>query len=346
MEKHSTNHGKLKVCFITDGGRQMGMGHVQQSTTLAKELKKKADIFFLTKSDDIVFTAILEAGFDVTALQNDEQILDFLNATNPEIVVFDKIDVAEKLARNIRDTLAARLVIFTNLTAANKYADIAVLQRAQDLSTDAASRFRNITYTDESTNTLYCYGPKYWVLRPEFYEYKKRGKAVPAEAKRILLAFGGSDPSNLTSVVLGEILEMGKIFRIDVILGGYFSHEDSVKTVLEQYSEKMVNVTLHRNIKNVAELMYKADLAITSAGMSMFEALCVGTPVIVIPQDQLQRDTYQGVMRMLESDDLKRLGEMIERAEFSSPLDEHIIAMEIGNGVQELVKLILHPVVR
>ena len=61
----------------------------------------------------------------------------------------------------------------------------------------------------------------------------------------------------------------------------------------------------------MAELMYKADLAITAAGMTMFEALCVGTPVIAIPQDQLQKDTYQGVVRMLEIDCLSKLEKMI-----------------------------------
>lgn len=279
----------------------------------------------------------------MTAVRNDGLILDFLKRTNPSIVVFDKIDVAEELARSIRANLASRLVIFTNLTQANRYAHLAVLPRAADLNADATSRFKNISYTDESTNTLYCYGPKYWVLRPEFLEYKKRGKTLQAEPARILLAFGGSDPSNLTSAVLDELLDLDKIFSIDVILGGHFGYEDRLAGVLEKHSAKKANVAIHRNINNVAELMYRADLAITAAGMSMFEALCVGAPVIVIPQDQLQRDTYKGVMRILESDAIKYLGRMIERQDFSHPLDDYVVEMDIGSGVDELVDIILAP---
>ena len=87
--------------------------------------------------------------------------------------------------------------------------------------------------------------------------------------------------------------------------------------------------------------MYEADLAITAAGMSMFEALCVGTPVIVIPQDQLQRDTYQGVMQLLEVSEIARLPDMIESLDFTRPSDEMIAKMEIGDGVASLVDAIL-----
>lgn len=324
----------------------MGMGHVQQSTTLARELRTKADVRFLTKSDDTVLTTIRESGFEATRLRSDAEILQHLTTLNPDVIVFDKIDVEEKLARDIKRTLKARLVIFTNLTGANKYADVAVLQRAVDLTADIGNRFKNVAYTDNDTNTLYYYGPKYWVLRREFYEYKSKGKVSSRKPKHILLTFGGSDPSNLTSAVLEELLGLDRMLWIDVILGAHFGHDDSVMHVLEQHPGKKANVTVHRNTKHVAELMYKAELTITSAGLSMLEALCVGTPVIVIPQDALQRDTYQGFMRMLERDEVSKLGGMIERAEFTYPHEDRIAMMEIGEGVSELVEVILRSVKR
>jgi spore coat polysaccharide biosynthesis predicted glycosyltransferase SpsG len=117
-----------------------------------------------------------------------------------------------------------------------------------------------------------------------------------------------------------------------------------VKQVLEQYAGKRANVTVHRNIRNVAELMHKVDLAITSPGLSVFEALCVGSPVIVMPHNDLQRDTYKGFMRMLEKDEVGKLGGMIERADFTFPQENHIAEMEIGEGVEQLVDTILRSV--
>lgn len=330
-----------RICVITDGGQRMGMGHVQQSTTLAKALRGVAEVSFLTKSDEQVVAAIREAGFEVSSFVDDAQIFAFLQAAPPEVVLFDKIDVGVDLARQIRAGLPSRLVIFTNLTAANALAHMVVLQRAADLGTDPARRFRNETFTDPASGTRYFYGPRYWVLRPEFHVYRQCGKTPRFPPQRILLAFGGSDPTNLTSAVLDTLLAAETPRAIDVILGRHFAHQDALERVLERHPARRQAVTIHRNVSNVAELMYAADLAVTAAGMSMFEALCVGTPLIVIPQDDLQRDTYRGVMRLLEVDELGQLAGIIERGDFSTAADPIVAAMEIGDGLDELIDSIL-----
>jgi spore coat polysaccharide biosynthesis predicted glycosyltransferase SpsG len=51
-------------------------------------------------------------------------------------------------------------------------------------------------------------------------------------------------------------------------------------------------VNAYNNAETVAELMYSADLVIASPGLSTFEALCVGIPVIVMPHDDLQKEIY------------------------------------------------------
>jgi spore coat polysaccharide biosynthesis predicted glycosyltransferase SpsG len=312
----------------------MGLGHVQQSTTFAKLLRDKADISFLTKSDDTTLGIIRESGFAAKQLPSDAAILDELKETNPDIVIFDKLDVDESLARDINGTLHAALVIFTNLTGANRYADIAV-------TADIGSRFENVSYVDEKTKTLYYYGPKYWILRPEFHEYHNKSKAASQRVENVLLMFGGSDPLNLTCAALQELLALERSLGIDVILGAQFKFEADVHSILQRHGGKRASVTIHRNIKNVAELMYKSDLVIGSPGLSVFESLCVGTPVIVMPQDALQRDTYEGFMRMIEKHEAGKLGEMIESADFTYPDDTRIARMEIGQGVDELVNVIL-----
>lgn len=313
----------------------LGLGHVQQSITFAQELGSDADICFLTKSDQTVIDKIRENGFDTTRHENDADILSQLKAKKPDIVIFDKLDVAEALARDIKQTLSIRLVIFTNLTGANKYADIAV-------TADIGSRFENVRFVDEATGTIHFYGPKYWVLRPEFYQYQRHGKARAAKPKRVLLMFGGSDPANLTSATLDQLLLLKRPLNIDMILGSHYGHDADLQKVLQCHDSMCENVTIYRNIPNVAELMYRADLVLASPGLSAFEALRVGTPVIVVPHDSLQRDTYQGFMRMLERCELSELGNMLDAGDFTYPDDERIVRMEIGEGIQELKEVIMN----
>lgn len=333
-------HKMLKVCFITDGGRHLGLGHVQQSTTFARELVSLAEVSFLTKSDEMVLAKISESGFEVTWHESDAAILRHLKTMNPNIVIFDKLDVAEKLARVIKQTLHTRLVIFTNLTKANRYADIAVTGH-RDGSFDISSRFENVRFTDEKTKTLYFYGPKYWILRPEFYEYGRKEKARAAKAERVLLIFGGSDPANLTSASLNQLLPFKKTLKIDVVLGTHFHHNDDLQRVLQQDEGINKSVTFYRNIPNVAELMYSANLVIASPGLSAFEALRVGTPIITVAHDIQQRNAYQGIIQVLERDELWKLADLIENEKFTYPDDARILRMEIGQGIHELKEAIM-----
>lgn len=331
---------RLTICFVVDGGVQIGMGHIQQSITLANRLQV-ATTFFITKSDEMVLRFIREAGFNAARFQDDIEIFECLKSLNPDIIIFDKIDVDEKLAKKIRAELVSRLIIFTNLTGANQHAHIAVLPRSENLYVDPISRFKNISYINQITLTHYFFGPKYWILRPEFFEYKKLKKITPKTIEHILVAFGGSDPTNLTCQVLERLLNMNFLYKIDIVLGQKFCFHNEVSTILNKFIDKKENISLHSNIKNMAELLYGANLVITAAGMTMFEALCVGTSVIVIPQDQLQKDTYQGVVRMLEIDCLGDLERMIGDLDFSYSDDPGIMEMNIGEGLQELVDVIL-----
>lgn len=326
---------KPSIYMIVDGGLKMGMGHVQQSLSLARKLAAESEITFLTKSDEGVSIKIQENGFPSIRMKDDVEIFERLQNSDPDVVLFDKIDVSEALVRDIRQSLRSGVVIFTNLTAANKYAHMAV-------TADIGSGFKNIRYVDESSGTLSFFGPKFWVLRPEFYEYKKIGKYRNLEAKKILLIFGGSDPSNLTTAALKQLLAVKRNFDIDVILGSHYGFDVELQQIIDAPEHAGGNVTVRRNVANVAELMFNADLVLASPGLSAFEALCVGTPVIVVPHDSLQRDTYAGYMRMLERCDLQKLVEMIDKCEFTLPGDELICRMEIGEGIQELKAEILN----
>ena len=324
----------LKICFITDGGGAYGLGHVQQSTTFAQELAKVAKINFITKSDSTIVSLINKCGFIVFQEKNDEQIYLSLATQDPDIIIFDKIDVSEQLVLRIKGSLKAKIVIFTNLSGANKYADIAVLA-------DIGSSFENMHVLDKETGTRCFYGPKYWVLRPEFRGPLKRIKARPGTIRRILLIFGGSDPGNLTVKALHQTLKLDPSYKTDIILGASYPHFSQLEKLLLQHPSRSRAVTVYKNIANVGETMHQADVVVASPGLSAFEALRVGSPIIVIPHDDLQADAYRGFFKMLEWKNLSELGDILMKGDFTYPDDEKIVRMQIGDGLSELKECIL-----
>ena len=109
------------------------------------------------------------------------------------------------------------------------------------------------------------YGEKYIVLDPLLQDFRK--DRIKRE-DYIVLSFGGSDPNNLTEKVANVLLKDGhqlKIIKGPMNLRDY-SHLDA-----EVYTDP----------ENFFEIIAKARLLITSFGMTFFESLYLGTPVVL-----------------------------------------------------------------
>jgi len=329
----------MKIAIITDGNSTLGLGHVYQSATLAYELSKKIDsqsiIFFITKSDQQIADRLSETGFKVYRYPDDSTILNFLIAEAPDRVIFDKLDVSPLLAKQIKEIIACKLVIFTNLTTANQYADMTVLA-------DMGSNFRNVCDTNPKTGAVHFFGPKYWILRPEFYLYNKKSKKKLSYVRNLMLIFGGADQSNFTSAVLSELLKMPDLsFEIMAVVGAAFKHYAELDMVLKNNRNTRSKVRIVHNLKNVAYAMYNSDVVFASPGLSFFEALAVGTPVVGFHQNELQREVYSGFLTTIDKNDLFTLSSIIKNKSFIFPDDPFVFTMEIGQGKYELINEIL-----
>jgi 2-polyprenyl-3-methyl-5-hydroxy-6-metoxy-1,4-benzoquinol methylase len=89
--------------------------------------------------------------------------------------------------------------------------------------------------------------------------------------KRVLLSFGGEDPCQLSPVLLRELLEQG-VFRpaeIAVVQGPLFK-----QTKWPQ------GVTVYKNRGDLQGLIREHDLVFTHFGLTCYEALALGVPVI------------------------------------------------------------------
>lgn len=259
----------MKLVIRADGGLEKGMGHIYRMLTLAEELRKDFDITFLVKGDEVVMNKVKSNGFDAMNISNDE--IEIISRINPDIVIFDKFEVKEDVVRKIKERSSKIIFLFDNESTANKYADAVI------------NAIVGVKVKDMDRKT-YC-GLKYLILRKEFHEYWKRKKRISQDIKKVLLIFGGSDPSNLTSKTLDVIQEYD--FEITIVLGPHFAYFDELK------SFNCKDVRVLRDINNVAELMYESDLVVTSLGLTTFEAFCTGTPAIIVCQNELQRKLCQ-----------------------------------------------------
>jgi spore coat polysaccharide biosynthesis predicted glycosyltransferase SpsG len=328
----------MKIAIITDGNNTLGMGHVYQSVTLAGELLKRIDfqseIFFITKSEYIVVDRLSCTNLKVYQYADDDVILNALVNEELDRIIFDKLDVSPLLAKRIKEIIGCKLIIFTNLTTANQYADMTVLA-------GMGSNFKNVRKIDDVSGAVHYYGPKYWMLRPEFFAYTQKTKKPLSCVKRIMLMFGGADKSNFTSTVLNELLCMDSAFEIKVVVGSAFQHNKELHAVVEQERVTRSSIQVVYDLIDVAAAMHQADVVFTSPGLSYYEALAVGTPVVGFHQNEMQRDAHREHLITLDKSELFKLSSIIENKSFIFPGDPLIATMEIGQGKDEIIQTIL-----
>jgi spore coat polysaccharide biosynthesis predicted glycosyltransferase SpsG len=225
-----------------------------------------------------------------------------------------------------------KVVMVDNLTPKNdKYADV-VLSLVR-------SNFENKNCYNKNINTKYFCGPKYLILRDEFDSFKKK-KDLKPRIEDILLIFGGSDPSNHTSTVLKKL---SNNVRVNIVLGPEFKHFDDLDNVKKKIQNK--NVIIHKEPKNVAELMYNTDLVITSPGLSMFEAVYVGTPVLAISQSDLQNHYYTPLNYeyLLPKSDINNINHYLDKLsslERRNDILKFFNELNVGQGKVDVFKYI------
>ena len=133
-------------------------------------------------------------------------------------------------------------------------------------------------------------GPQYALLRPEFIEARNNMKPRDGEVRRILVFYGGVDPTNETGRALEAIGRLNRPdIHVDVVVGSANPH----RKIIQSQIEKQPGVTLHVQLPHLAGLMAQADIALGAGGSTIWELLFLGVPALVTTTADNQMPTIQ-----------------------------------------------------
>ena len=124
-------------------------------------------------------------------------------------------------------------------------------------------------------------GGGYTVINGSFRDKPFHLRNIRKDVKNILITMGGSDPTCQTEKILNALLDLNLNLNIDVVIG--MAYREKL-----QVASNRLQVKIHHDVKNMAELMAKADIAFVAGGITLYEAASMGLPVIVIAQDKYQ----------------------------------------------------------
>ncbi len=282
----------MNIIIRTDASVSIGTGHIMRTLTLAKKLKAKGrQISFISREyQGNLIDYIKEQGFNVyhlPAIKNPfpeidaEQTIDILKQqTNTiDLIVIDHYAIDITWEKKIRPYVN-KIMVIDDL--ANRKHDCDILLD-QNLYQNMESRYE--TLVPKTCKLLL--GPKYALLREEFIEARKHRRKRTGKVERILIFFGGSDPTNETEKALQAIKKLDRPdIKVDVIVGKANPNKEKIK----QLTETMPHVNYYCQVNNMAELMNRADLAVGAGGSTTWERCYLGLPTITVVIAENQKE--------------------------------------------------------
>jgi UDP-2,4-diacetamido-2,4,6-trideoxy-beta-L-altropyranose hydrolase len=135
-------------------------------------------------------------------------------------------------------------------------------------------------------------GPRWVILREEFMLAVPTRKVRSAPVERVLVFFGGSDPTNETAKTLSAISQLPRrSFQVDVVVGATNPHREQIRHLCQDLRD----CNFHIQIDNMAELVSRADLALGAGGSASWERAILGLPTITIITAENQRAITQAI---------------------------------------------------
>ncbi len=124
-------------------------------------------------------------------------------------------------------------------------------------------------------------GWRYALLRDEFVDLRPRPRSRPDSAGvRVLVSLGGGDHPNVTLRVLWALERViGVTIQAELIIGGSNPHWDALEAAA---AASPLDVTLLRDVRDMARRMDLADVAVTAGGTSHLELVAATLPALMI----------------------------------------------------------------
>jgi CMP-N-acetylneuraminic acid synthetase/spore coat polysaccharide biosynthesis predicted glycosyltransferase SpsG len=245
---------RATVVFRLTAHSRVGSGHLFHCLQLAEELDEHDIRFLLRDCDPFVGETLTARGHEWATEGVLREDLERARGTGTNLIVNDILDTTE---HDVLEQRAAGYLV-VNIEDLGPGARLAhwvvnALYRADDRLPDAAV------------------GPRWATLREEFHDPPE--KVVREDGSRILITFGGTDPNHLAA-------------RCSTLLAGVPGLELRVVVGPGASAENLPEgVEIVHRVRSMSAEMVRADLVLTSAGRTIYEAAATGTPVVVLAQN-------------------------------------------------------------
>ena len=285
----------MNIAFRVDASGQIGTGHFMRCLTLADALHKRgAKIRFISRNlPEYLREMLLIRGHQFAELPGALIVPPHSGLAHAHWLASDQNTDAQGSIDALSDQSWDWLVVdhyALDVTWESRLRSavhkIFVIDDIADRRHDCDVLLDQNFYADMHTRYLgkvpagckLMLGPRFALLREEFYTFRQQLKPRRGVPRRILVFFGGVDADNHTLQAIRALTEMEFAdLQVDVVVGELHPYLGRVEDACVEFG-----FTCHVQTKSMARLLAEADLAIGAGGTAVWERCCLGIPTLTI----------------------------------------------------------------
>ena len=321
---------RKRICFHVIGNSEAGLGHVYRALTLADRLINH-DILFVVNSESDMAWQMIQQRFYLAEVVSPGQEAQAIINSGADLVINDVLDTDEAFMHELKDSGICTMN-FEDLKDGSLLADYLI----------------NAMYDSHSVRSdgRYYQGISYCCLRDEFYSLEPQ--KIKKDVQNVLLLFGGTDSGELTFRTLQWIDGVEGDWKIMVIVGVGYKDISKLQRFVDSARHK-VEIICGTTI--ISRYMGQADVAITSAGRTVFELATLAVPMLVIAQNEREMNhifacestgvIYCGLGRDLQQPQFTETFEQLLGNELlRKKMSRILLETDIGSGIDHVLEII------
>ena len=283
------------ILIRADASVEIGTGHVMRCLALAQAWQDAGGraVFAMTKTIPAISDRLRLEGMDIVSITGEsgaaEDVSQTLTAARlheANWVALDGYSFGALYQCEIKQAEKKLLFLDDNAHCSHYCADLVLNQNIHA---------NEGMYAHRDTWSRLLLGPRFALLRREFSNLRGQPRPVADTGRKVLVAFGGSDPGNKTASAIEalESLPPGSL-EVSVVVGGGNPHLETLKQLCARSHHP---IRIVQDPKSMTDLMLWADVAISAAGSTCWEMCFLGLPAILIAVAENQKPGAQELAR-------------------------------------------------
>ena len=306
LEEYERQDKTEVIGIRADANEVVAMGHIMRCITIARQLKKLGNKVVFFTADEYADEMLEQADMEHVCLHSEWNhmereipvLREELKKSGCKKLIVDSYYVSAKYFEKLSDS--CKLIYIDDCFEGIYPVDVLINYNAYHVRFNYEGAYQK-AYQDRTKLLL---GTDYVPLREEFQRQGYIEEA--ADVKNVILSSGGGDAYNALAGILNEAVKDKELDKVifHTVVGRFNSNAEELK----QLAKEHVNIKLHYDVKNMAELMEKCNAAVSAAGTMLFELSAMQVPsVFFVSADNQQYDSefFAKKERMLFAGDIR-----------------------------------------